>query len=492
MGKKLKILLASSEVHPFAKTGGLADMAGSLPSALSGLGHDVRVIMPYYKCVSGGSHEIRPANAHVDVPVGPVRQRGWLFEGRLDGGLPVYLVNNQAYYYRDQLYGENGRDYRDNAERFIFFSRSILEACKALSFRPDIVHCHDWQTGLVPAYLKTVYAGDDFFRNTRSVFTVHNLGYQGNFPSFYLQAANLPWESFTPEGVEFYGHFSFLKTGLVFGDMLTTVSPSYGKEILDPEFGFGLDGVLRKRGKDLSGILNGADYREWDPARDPLIKKNYGPGSLAGKIACKKDLIRKFSLKVDEKAPIVSMVTRLSRQKGIDLVMEGADALLKAGAAFTLLGSGDPAYQDFFVELSKRHRDRCACLIGFDETSAHRIMAGSDILLVPSFYEPCGLTQIYGLKYGAVPLVRAVGGLRDTVQEFNPRTGQGAGFKFMPFESKQMLKAARKALAVYKDKDLWRRLLANGMSKDYSWDRSAARYCGLYLKALKKPARTGI
>ncbi|MBI4385093.1 MAG: glycogen synthase GlgA [Nitrospinae bacterium] len=492
MGKKLKILLASPEVHPFAKTGGLADMAGSLPRALSNLGHDVRVIMPYYKCVSGGNREIRPASAHIDVPLGPVRQRGWLFEGRLDGGLPVYLVNHQAYYYRDQLYGENGRDYHDNAERFIFFSRSILEACKALSFRPDIIHCHDWQTGLVPAYLRTLYAGDDFFRNTRSVFTVHNLGYQGNFPSFYLQAANLPWELFTPEGVELYGHFSFLKTGLVFGDVLTTVSPSYGKEILDPEFGFGLDGVLRKRDQDLFGVLNGADYREWDPARDPLIKKNYGPGSLAGKIACKKDLIRKFSLKVDERAPIVSMVTRLSYQKGIDLVMEGADALLKSGAAFVLLGSGDPAYQDFFVALSKRRRDRCACLIGFDEESAHQIMAGSDILLMPSFYEPCGLTQIYGLKYGAVPLVRAVGGLRDTVQEFNPGTGKGAGFKFKPFETKQMLKAARKALAVYKDKDLWRRLLVNGMSKDYSWDQSAARYCGLYLKALRKPARAGI
>ncbi|OGW26580.1 MAG: hypothetical protein A3K09_01525, partial [Nitrospinae bacterium RIFCSPLOWO2_12_FULL_47_7] len=435
MPKQMKILLVSPEIHPFAKTGGLADIAGVLPKALRQMGHDIRVIMPKYKCINTAKFKIEPLLIEIKTPVGKLKKRGELFAGKLNKNIPSYFIGNDNYYYRDGLYNTSGGDFPDNAERFIFFCRSVLEACKALSFRPDIIHCHDWQTGLIPVYLKTLYASDEFFKNTRTVFTIHNLGYQGNFWHFDVPLANLPWELFTPEGVEFYGKFSFMKSGLIYADALTTVSPTYSKEIRTEEFGFGLDGILRRRAKDLHGILNGVDYEEWDPEHDLHIKKPYSPKNTKGKQACRDALVNLYSLRVEEKSPILCMVARFSQQKGLDLIMEGIDRIMATGAAFIMLGAGDAGYQSFFANLSGQYKGRFVCKVGFDEASAHQIIAGSDIILIPSQYEPCGLTQIYGLKYGTVPVARAVGGLQDTVKEFNIRTCKGTGFKFKPFET---------------------------------------------------------
>jgi starch synthase len=486
MAQKLKILLAASEVYPFAKTGGLADIAGALPKALKQLGHDVRVIMPKHKAVAKSPLGIRPMGLDVTIPIGGTRKKGFLYSSNLNGEIPVYFVGNESYFSRDPIYGTRHGDYPDNAERFIFFCRSIFEICKSVEFQPDIIHCNDWQTGLIPVYLKTVYARDKRFKNTRTIFSIHNLGYQGNFPASELKTAGLPFSLFTPEGVEFYNHFSFLKSALVFADLLTTVSPTYAKEIQTKAFGFKMDGILRERSKDLFGILNGVDYQEWNPESDPGIEKNYSPENIEGKLTCKKKLADLFSLKVGDDTPILSMVTRLSSQKGIDLVIETMGDFLGEGAAFVILGSGDSMYEDYFLKLKKRFPDRIGVRIGFDEKLAHQILAGSDILLMPSQYEPCGLTQMYSLKYGAVPVVRSVGGLADSIKEFNRKTLRGTGFKFKKFVPDHLHQAVKKAVSVYRKKDQWQKLTLNDMNANFGWDRAAKKYCQLYRRVLKK------
>ena len=486
MAQKLKILIASSEVYPFAKTGGLADIAGALPKALKQLGHDVRVVMPKHKCVAQCPPGIRPMGLDVDVPIGGIRKKGFLYSSHLNKNIPIYFVGNETYYYRDPIYGTRHGDYPDNAERFIFFCRSVFETCKSIGFHPDIIHCNDWQTGLVPAYLKTVYAKDKWFKNTRTIFSVHNLGYQGNFPSYELKTAGLPFSIFTPGGVEFYNHFSFLKSALVFADLLTTVSPTYAKEIQTKAFGFKMDGILRQRSEDLFGILNGVDYQEWNPESDPCIKKNYTPENRAGKLACKRNLADLFSLKVDDDTPIFSMVTRLSSQKGIDLVIETLGDILSEETAFVVLGSGDLMYEDYFLKISKKFPDSVGVHIGFDETLAHQILAGTDFLLMPSQYEPCGLTQMYSLKYGAVPVVRSVGGLADSIKEFSHKTLRGTGFKFKKFAPGNLRRAVQKAVSVYRQKDQWQKLALNDMNANFGWDRAAKKYCQLYRRVLNK------
>jgi len=486
MTQKLKILLAASEVYPYAKTGGLADIAGSLPKALKQLGHDIRVIMPKHKCVAQCPLGIRPMGLDVTIPIGGTLKKGFLYTGNLNGDVPVYFVGNESYFSRDPIYGTRHGDYPDNAERFIFFCRSVLEVCKSIGFQPDIIHCNDWQTGLIPTYLKTIYARDKGFKNTRTVFSIHNLGYQGNFPSSELKTAGLPFSIFTPQGVEFYNHFSFLKSALVYADLLTTVSPTYAKEIQTKAFGFKMDGILRKRSRDLFGILNGVDYQEWNPESDPSIEKNYTPENVVGKLACKRKLADLFSLKIEDDAPLLSMVTRLSSQKGIDLVIDILGDLLGEGATFVLLGSGDSMYEDYFLKLSKRLPDRIGVRIGFDEKLAHQILAGSDILLMPSQYEPCGLTQMYSLKYGTVPVVRSVGGLADSIKEFNRKTLKGTGFKFKKFTPDHLQRAVQKAVSVYRKNGPWQKLTLNDMSADFGWDRAANKYCQLYRRVLKK------
>ncbi len=485
MDRKLKVLIAASEVHPFAKTGGLADIAGSLPAALVQLGHEVRVIMPRYKATTA-KPGIESLGVDFTAPLGKTTEKGELFQGHIHKTIPVYLIGHDRFYLRDGIYGEGGKDYKDNADRFIFFGRSILESCKALGYQPDILHLNDWQTGLTPAYLKTLYAKDTWFKDTRTLFSIHNLGYQGNFKLAQVKPSGLPPQCFKMEGAEFYGQFSFLKSGLIYSDLLNTVSPNYSREIQTKRFGFGMQGILTDRSSDLFGILNGADYSEWNPATDPHLDTPYHARDLQGKRTCKKSLANLFSLKVDEKAPVVCMVTRLSEQKGIHLVEKLMPRLLQTEAVFVLLGTGDPGHETFFTRLSKNHADRCAAVIDFDEALAHKILAGSDLMLMPSEYEPCGLTQMYALKYGTVPIVHAVGGLRDTVQEFDTRTHAGTGFRFHSFDSPSLWKAVQKGLATYRNQSHWKKLVQNGMAQNFSWSRTAGKYSQLYFEALKK------
>ena len=486
MISRLKILTVSPEVQPFAKTGGLGDISRALPIALKNMGHDIRVIMPKYRSIDLTGRPLNKLNLPpMKIPIGREMVQGNLYEARLDDTLPIYFIECDKYFDRKNLYSENGREYPDNADRFIFFSRAALEACKSLNFQPDIIHCGDWQTGMICPYLKTVYAKDPFFKNTGSVFSIHNLGFQGNYSSELFSLSGLPPDLFSMHGVEFYGMFSLLKAGLVYADAITTVSKTYCREIQNPKNGFRMEGVLQSRKKDLYGILNGANYEEWNPRHDEYLLKNFSPGNLQGKSACKNDLVKKTGLDIDHTKPLICMVTRLSNQKGMDLVMKGFDELLAGGAAFILLGSGESVYEEFFLKQSKRYPTKFYCKIGFSEELAHQIIAGSDILLMPSEYEPCGLTQMHAMKYGTAPLVRSIGGLRDTVKAFDPKTKKGTGFKFLPFELKYLLRSFRKAESVFKNQRLWRRLVANCMAEDFDWAKSAELYARIYHKVLR-------
>ena len=484
MARPLNILFVSPEVHPFAKTGGLGDVSSALPLALKQQGHDVRVIIPKYRSVGQSKRSIKPMGLTVAVPVGPKVKSGKLHEGRLNRTVPIYFVGQDDYFDREGFYGDAEGEFPDNAERFIFFDRAVLEACKALDFQPDIIHCNDWQTGLIPCYLKTIYASYPFFENTRSVFSIHNLGYQGNFDKRYLPLAHLPSNLFTPEGIEFYDCFSFMKAGLIFADRLTTVSKTYSKEILTSENGFGMDGVLRHHQNKLVGILNGADYGEWDPKIDSHIKTRYGPKSLKGKQECKKSLARKLSLKLTEQTPLLCMVTRLSPQKGIDLVVQRFEELMEQDAALVILGSGDKRYETFFKEQNQKYSKRFRFIQGFHEKLAHQIIAGSDLLLMPSLYEPCGLTQMYALRYGTVPVVRRIGGLTDTVKAFQPEKNTGTGFLLKPSKASEWTPLIKRALGYYPKKKVWRSLMLNGMQQDFSWDQAVKHYERLYRRAL--------
>ena len=475
MSRKLKILFVSTEVHPFAKTGGLADVSGALPPALKKLGHDIRVIMPKYPCTSKAGADIRPLNVDLDIP--GFDQKGTLFQSELADSVPVYLIEHDDYYNREHLYGEPGSDYPDSVERVAYFCQAVLEAAKKLDFKPDIIHCNDWHTGLIPVYLKS----DPWFAQTKTFFSIHNLGYQGNFPHSQLEVTGLDESLFREGDIEFYGQISFLKSGLVFADTLTTVSPAYSQEIQTPELGFGMEGILQNR--QLHGILNGVDYTVWNPETDPLIPANYGPESLAQKKQCREDLIKMFSLQLNKKTPILCMITRLSEQKGIDLIMEIQNALDEQDIALLILGTGESRYESFFLQWSQDRPDRIATALKFNEPLGHRILAGSDMLLMPSNYEPCGLTQMYALKYGTVPIVRDIGGLKNSVQEFNGKTG--TGFKFKVPEAKYFLKSLQKALAYFDQTETWKNLMLNGMAKDNSWDASAKQYSRLYQKSLR-------
>ena len=479
MSRKLKILLVSAEVHPFAKTGGLADVSGALPPALKRLGHDIRVIMPKYSCTAKAGKEMR--NIKVDLDIPGFSQKGALFQSELDDNVPIYLIEQAEHYNRKHIYGESGADYPDNVERFSYFCQAVLKAAKTINFKPDIIHCNDWHTGLIPLYLKT----DSWFAQTKTLFSIHNLGYQGNFPRSSLVTTGLDESLFHEEGIEFYGQVSFMKAGLMFSDTLATVSPAYSQEIQTPELGFGMEGILQKRSDHLYGILNGVDYSIWNPETDPLIPANFGSKSLSQKMRCRDDLIRMFSLRLNKKTPILCMITRLSEQKGIDLIMEAQDALNKWDVSLLILGTGEAQYETFFRKWSKERSDRIATALKFDESLGHRILAGSDMLLMPSRYEPCGLTQMYALKYGTVPIVHNIGGVKKSIQEFSNKTGKGNGFKFKSPNKNYFINSLQKALSCFNQTKTWEKLMRNGMAKDNSWEYSAKQYSRLYQKTLR-------
>ena len=482
MTESLRICICASEAVPYAKTGGLADVAGALPRALAALGCDVRVVLPGYRTIDRGKFGFR-AIGEAPVLLGVERAAVRFFEGRLPGSpVPVYLVANDRYFDRQGLYGEGGRDYPDNLERFTLFGRGTLALLTHLGWAPQVLHCQDWQTGLLPVWLR-IEPRDGVLAETGTLFTVHNLAYQGLFPAERLPITGLSAEVFTPRGIEFYGKINLLKGGLVFADLLSTVSEQYAREIQTEEFGCGLEGVLRERAEALVGILNGVDYGAWDPATDPLIPARYTPEDLAGKAVCKSDLQRALGLVPDPKAPLIGMITRLADQKGLDLVAATIETILGWGAQFTLLGTGDPAYHTRFKTLGDRYRGRAAVTLGFDETLAHRIEAGADLFLMPSRYEPSGLNQLYSLRYGTVPIVRKTGGLADTIVDTTPETlgrGTANGFVFETYAPEALREAARRALAVFREPASWRRLQSVGMRQDFSWGRSAARYIDAY------------
>ncbi|MGB9715951.1 MAG: glycogen synthase GlgA [Thermodesulfovibrionales bacterium] len=477
----MKILIASPEAVPYAKTGGLADVAGSLIKEYRKMKKEAYLILPLYRRVKKSDISLKDTNLKIKIPVGD-RQ----VEGRIFNHPPsTYLISCDEFFDREELYGTPLGDFSDNASRFIFFSRGVLETCRKLNFKPDVIHCNDWQTSLIPIYLKRLYKGDNFFRNTATLLTIHNLGYQGLFPASELPLTGLGWDIFNPEGIEFYGKINFLKAGLMFSDILTTVSVSYAKEILSKDFGFGLEGVLMKREKDLYGVLNGIDYDEWDPSRDTYIPKNFSSDNIQGKAECKKNLVKEMSLDTTGR-PLFGMVGRLSAQKGIKLLLQSLERLISSGINIVVLGKGDEEFQVRLLEAGKNYKGRVYVYIGFEEYLAHKIYAGSDFFLIPSKYEPCGLGQLISMRYGSIPVGRSTGGLADTIQDFDPLTSKGTGFLFFDYTPYALHDAVKRALCVYTDKGKLRKLKLNAMKMDFSWRKSAERYIELYKLAIKK------
>ncbi len=470
----MQILFLASEVAPWSKTGGLADVASALPRALAARGHAVSVVAPRYGTVDPK----REGLTRVD---GVVRVRGEATAVWVAKGSPTfYLVEHEHHFgSRRGLYGDGAREYGDNAERFAWFTRAALAIPAATGGRAAIVHANDWQTGLAPFLLGHEHAHDPALAGARSVFTIHNLAYQGVFPKQVVPHLGLPWDVFRYEAMEFHDRLNFMKAALSFADALTTVSPTYAREILTHEGGAGLDAVLRNRRSDLHGILNGIDVAGWDPARDRHLSAHYSSEDLSGKAACKAALQRELGLSERADVPLVAMISRLADQKGVDLVAAALPDLLALGAQVALLGSGDRRYEEAFSRAAREQPERMATRIGFDEPLAHRIEAGADALLMPSRYEPCGLSQMYSLRYGTVPIVRAVGGLEDTVEDYDG-WNRGTGFKFVQYTPQALLLAVRRALDAWRDRRAWRGIVLRGMAQDFSWDRSAASYEALY------------
>jgi starch synthase len=480
----MNILLTASEVTPFAKTGGLADVAGALPGELCRLGHDVRIFMPLYRCIKKREFNLRPVTELPPIAVGGVNRTGKVWQGDLHG-VPVYFLEQDDFFDREGLYGTSRNDYPDNAERFGYMARALLTALPKIGFRPDILHLNDWQTGLVPALLRSDWAGDSFYGDTATLTTIHNLGYQGLFPAETVSSLNLDPALFTMEGLEYFGQVSFLKSGLIFADLLTTVSETYCAEIQTSQMGHGFDGILRSRSNRLFGVLNGIDDQLWDPRNDTALPACYDADDLAGKRQNKRRLQMKLGLQCDADKPLVAMVTRLAGQKGLDLVEQAWEGLLKRGVQMAILGSGDQDFMDRFAALGVQSPEQAAVRLGFDDGLARLIYAGSDMFLMPSRYEPCGLGQLIALRYGSVPVVRKTGGLADTVFDPIDEADRANGFTFSEISASAMLEALDRALALYRDSEGWLRLLRNGMQGDFSWRRSALRYLELYRKAVE-------
>jgi starch synthase len=472
------ILFVSSEVSPWSKTGGLGDVAASLPAALAARGHRVAVVTPRY----GSIDPIRHGLARLPVSLSARGERCGLWEKRGGRGAPdFYFLEHDLFYgFRRGFYGEGGGDYPDNAARFAFLSRAALDLPRALAFRPAVVHLNDWQTALAAWFLRGEHADDPWLAGAKSVFTIHNLAYQGMFPKQSMDPLGLPWSIFRLDrGVEFHDQLNFMKAGLSFADALTTVSPNYAREILTVEGGYGLDTVLRSRSGDLFGILNGIDEREWDPSRDPHLPAHFDRGDLRGKVRVKAALQAELGLPVKPHVPLIGLVGRLADQKGVDLVAAAMPALLRADAQVALLGSGQREYEEFFAWVARERPDRFAARIGFDEGVAHRIEAGADLFLMPSRFEPCGLNQMYSLRYGTPPVARGVGGLVDTVEDYDGWRS-GTGFLFGPLDPAALVVATRRALEVWRDVRAWRGIQERGMAIDFSWGRSAERYEALF------------
>jgi starch synthase len=484
----MKILFVASEALPYAKTGGLADVIEALPRALVKLGHEVAVFLPRYRGVKANSVTL----PSMTIPQGSRLRFPAIANGGLHRGVRYFFLDDPFYFDRDGVYGDKNHEFPDNAERFTEFSRAAIELAK-LVWMPDLIHCHDWQTAMVPVLLRTSYADDPVVRNLPTVFTIHNMGYHGVFQRDALERAGVPQGVFHPGGIEFFGSVNFLKGGLVYSDYLTTVSRKYAEEIQTSEFGFGLEGVVRMRADRLVGILNGVDYSAWSPERDTLIPVKYSGKNLAGKRECKLALLEEFKLLKDNpNRPVLGIVSRFADQKGFDLIARIARELMQEDLLLAVLGTGDRRYEDLFRALASDFPGKAGAVIAYDNRLAHLVEAGSDIFLMPSRYEPCGLNQIYSLRYGTVPVVRATGGLDDTIVPFNLEHGTGTGFKFWEYSGGALLHAIREALHYYSDDGVWKRIQLNGMAQDFSWNTSAAEYAKLYEAARAARNQTAV
>ena len=495
MNPQLRILFVTAEVSPFARTGGLGDVCGTLPQALAALGHDVRIVMPLYKTIHDHQVPMTEVPGDLDMPLvfGTRTTRVW--QGQLNvpastngtqswgPRVPVYFIEHDEYYARAGLYGGEAGDYADNAFRFLFLSHAAVALPGLVTWFPHVFHCHDWHTALVPAYLRFLPELDSRLATAGTVFTIHNLAYQGRFPSWVFDITGLPHSLFQTSGLEFYGGVNFMKAGLCYADQVTAVSPTYAQEICTAEGGFGLDGVLCERRYALTGILNGTDTNSWNPSTDVHLATRYSPNDVSGKAACKAELLRLFHFPDEPTVPVLAFISRLVDQKGVDLLVGAIGRMLALRVRIVVLGSGDAAYERILTEWAQRSPEQIGVRLGFDDALAHQMQAGSDMLLMPSRYEPCGLTQLYGLRYGTIPIVRAVGGLKDTVIPIDPEAGSGTGFVFAEPNAEALVETVRGAVHVFADTKRWQTLVQRAMQQDFSWDRSAAQYVNLYRSA---------
>ncbi|MHB9155736.1 MAG: glycogen synthase GlgA [Endomicrobiales bacterium] len=482
----MKIAMVASECVPFVKVGGLADVVGTLPRFLKAGGHDVRVIIPKYQKIDAKKFGLSSLPFRLPIPVGGGFEEATVKTGWLEGGVPVYFIENARYFYRPGVYGTTKGDYADNRERFTFFSRAALEVLKALNFQPDVLHCHDWQTGIIPAYLKTTYRYDGFYVRTSSAYTIHNIAYQGVFDRATVDITGLPWSEFTWDRLEYFGRFNFMKAALIYADALSTVSPAYAREIQTEEFGRGMEAILKTRRADLAGILNGIDYEEWNPLTDRLIAANYSKDDASGKARCKEDLQKLCGLPVKADAFLAGSVSRLDPQKGYDLVARVLPKVMERDLQFIVLGTGDPGIQNLLLKARARHPEKICLNFEFNNSLAHKIYAGSDAFLMPSRFEPCGLGQMIAMAYGSVPIVTKTGGLADTVEDFDPQAGTGNGFVVEKTKAAELKAALDRALLSFRDQTAWSRVMHNALSSDFSWHRSVVEYGKWYRKAMSK------
>jgi starch synthase len=482
VAQNLKVLFVVSEAVPYAKTGGLADVAGTLPHALQELGADVKVLMPYYGQIQQKNIPVIAAAENLEGRLG---DEPLTFDVMTpaEGNAPFYFVARDEFFERSQLYGTPKGDYFDNLERFSFFCSAVLPFCQELGFKPDIIHCHDWQASLVPVYLKYRWMYEATFASTKCLLTIHNLAYQGLFPKEKFPLLDLNWSVFSMNGLEYYNKINLLKGGIVFADAVNTVSRGYSQEIQTPEYGYGLEGVLRHRRDVLFGIVNGVNYEDWNPETDQLITATYGPNDLKGKAKNRAALIKAFDLDNKlAKAPLLGIISRLADQKGFDLVAEVLPELMAHEVMVVILGTGEEKYHELLTAEAQEYPGQLGVKIAFDNQLAHLIEAGADMFLMPSRYEPCGLNQMYSMKYGTVPVVRATGGLVDTITPVDPAQGTGTGFVFTEYSAEAFQKALNQAIDAYQDKKLWKKIMLNGMAQDFSWSASAKAYLTLYQK----------
>jgi starch synthase len=487
---RLNIAFITPEAIPYVKTGGLADISGTLPEHLARQGHSVKLFLPLYRQIKRTHSDLKKIAGDIICRVGGKEQKGELYRpAGSTNGIEVIFIANDFYFDRPELYSDpsTGQDYSDNDERFIFFSQAVLQGLMALDRPPDILHANDWQSALVPSYLKTLYRDDAFFEKSRTIFTIHNMGYKGEFPAETFPKIGIDEEYFEPTGpFEYWGMVSLMKAAIMFADHVTTVSPTYALEIQSSsDFGMGLEGVLKDRAASLTGILNGVDYNIWSPQKDKLIPSRYFHANLSGKKKNKLELLHRAGLPLRMEQPLLGIISRLDNQKGFDLIAEIFDELMKENLQFVLLGTGNEKYHRFFSQKETEYSTKFRAYLAFDNTLAHLIEAGADIFLMPSRYEPCGLNQMYSLKYGTVPVVRKTGGLADTVVDFDEESRQGTGFVFENYDADELLKTLRRAIRLFGRKRLWYKIVKQGMMMDYSWGKSAEEYTELYRRVLE-------